>query len=328
MTGNNAGWLWHRLRSYHRLARPVVTLCALVAAAAYLCWHAAAMLALAKRLSLLPTLITIATIYLQWYLVALRDKCLLHTFQVREANLRTLAVINAQQLILNVIPLYLGSMLKAQLDRQEWALPYSPFAMLLTMQSSIALAISSFCGAVGAFWLGQHGLLGIFAFLTFGPVLFALCLVWFRPVPIPLPTLNDANGSVESVPRRFAWQIFLASFLLTLGCQLLQCGRLSTLFGAIGLAHSWADVVLYAAVSQLSLWLVVTPAGIGTKELLFGLVATSSGQSASLGVFTAVTERAIAIACSLVMIGSDQMSSKRRHRLPSKAGSGEGHEPT
>lgn len=328
MTGHNVGRPWSFLPSYHRFARPVVTLVALVVAAAYLCWHAAAMLALAKQVSLVPTLTTIITIYLQWYLVALRDQLLLRTFPARPASLQTLALINAKQLILNVIPLYLGTMLKAQHYRQQLELPYAQCATLFTLQSVIALAISSVCGAIGALWIGQSGWLGLFVLLSFGLALFALLTLHFLPSDPTQPIWACQNRSFHQRPLRFRLQVFLHASTLTLGGQLLHCWRLSTLFGAIGMAHSWADIVLYAGVSQLSLWLVITPSGMGTKELLFGLVATTSGQSASLGVFTAVTERILAIGCALILIGSDQLSRTGNHPPSSATGTGKRAKPT
>lgn len=247
-------------------------------------------------------LIAGTTLGLQWYVGAWRDVLLIRRLTSRPVNVARVFVLNAQQYLFNLLPLAMGTLLKAKRYREEMNVPYTQFGSMFLVQYIVLICVSTAWGIAAAIWL-RHFPIAILFFVIF---VFAVAGL-FAPKQLAqwsprfakqkLLELHEGITLLLSSSRTFS-----AVVCLGVVCHGLQCVRLYALLRCVDPSIAFSDSLLYAAMAHLSLLLMITPSGLGVRELLFAIVARAANHSVVATVMAALVERVLAIGMAFGVI--------------------------
>jgi len=244
-------------------------------------------------------------VIVSWLLRSARDS-IIYRYLGCPVRYGDVFVLNNQQLIINYLPMKLGTVHLATYLRNEFNFSYTSFAGAFFLQHvliSIVAAVSSFV-AVAQFSGPDDRvsilLLVLFAILT--ALLVSVLLFEVRMSWLP-DSVNRRLMTAHTQIREFSRSArqFGSSLAISVGMYLLLVLRIYLLCLIFQFDVSWGAVVVFAGVSQLSLFLAITPGALGVREFFMGALTSLFGFSAATGVILSLAERLVVLALSLVL---------------------------
>ncbi len=255
----------------------------------------------------------IGNLLLAWMARAARDLAIYRKQGIR-IGFVDLLVLNNRQFSLNYLPMKLGTLQFAASLKSRYGLSYSAYAGAFLVQN-ILVAIVASIFSVGA----------ILLFADLGAAESQLLLVAFILVAVSMSWVSITTLRLDFLPRslasrltaihgeitRFASEPAAAawSLLMSVTMFILAVWRLDLLSKILGFDVGVVELVLFSAVSQLSLLFAITPGALGVREFFMGGLARLFGFSSAVGVLLSLSERLIALALSLFFV---VLSSRRR----------------
>jgi uncharacterized membrane protein YbhN (UPF0104 family) len=284
---------------------------ALLAALAFFCIvHWSAIVDSLFRFDALALVIAATTLGLQWCVGAWRDVLLVRRLTPRHVSVARVFILNSHQYVFNLLPLAMGTLLKAKRYRGEMGVPYTQFGSMFLVQYFVLVCVSTAWGIAAAVWLGHLPLA-----MLFSVVMVAAIACLFAPGRIAqwsprfakqkLLELHEGLTLILSSSRTFPGVVCLGVV-----CHALQCIRLYALLRCVDPTIVLSDSLLYAAMAHLSLLLMITPSGLGVREFLYAVVANVANHSVVATVLVALVERVLAIGLAIGAIVANRAAFK------------------
>lgn len=227
-------------------------------------------------------------------------------------------------LLLNHLPLKFGSLFRARYLKHRYGFEYGRFAILvfylniITAMSSVGLSLAALILFYGVDTVEQKTLALVFAALFGG--CFAAAVM---PLPRPrsehrigrfLAKMLDARSSLARRPR----VLVEAMALLTLRFVLTAL-RLALVYHATGVDLHPAGYLILGSIGFASLFVSITPGGLGVREIVLGFGVTALGVPFEQGMLTAMIDRAIllgwsftvGLACTVLLAVKDPAALRR-----------------
>ena len=270
----------------------------------YLYRHSDLALRLIRNADAVLYISIIGNLLLTWMVRAGRDLAIYRNQGIR-IGFFELLVLNNRQLSLNYLPMKLGTLHLAAILKSGYGLAYSGYAGAFLVQNILVSLVASIIsiGTIVLFAdldaIDSRLLLAAF-------ILIAVTMVWapfttlrlgFLPASLTkrLTAIHREIIRFTRVPVIAAW-----SLLLSITMFALTVWRLYLLGRILDLDVSLVELVLFSAVSHLSLLLAVTPGALGVREFFMGGLARLFGFSPAIGVLLSLSERLIALLLSLL----------------------------
>lgn len=282
-------------------------------------WHA--LLETLGKIDATSIAIAGITVGLQWFVGAWRDLLLVRRLTVMPISATRVMTLNSQQYLFNLLPLAMGTVLKAKRYREEMDVSYTQFGSMFLVQYAVLICVSTAWGVIAAIWLG-HFRLAVSFFVIFAFTVTCLTvpkrIAQWSPRFAKHKLLEMHHGISLMISRG---RSFLSVILLGVICHGLQCVRLYVLLHCLDPSIAFGDSLLYAAMAHLSLLLMVTPSGLGVREILFAVIASAANHSVVATVLAALVERVLAIGLALGVIIVSWMVSYRANATVSPTAS-------
>jgi uncharacterized membrane protein YbhN (UPF0104 family) len=212
-----------------------------------------------------------------------------------------LVLLTAASRFLNLVPMKLGSVLKARYLKSETGLKYSAFVVVMLAQIMLSvLAVTivflpAFVAGRLPSTLRDVTVVGL-------ALSFTACLV------ARIRFVRSARLPALLSTSLAAWQRIAADYRVLASAVAIACLRLgihavrfSVLVGAAGLACGWSELVLISAAGELGMIGLLTPHGIGQREALIGAAALGLGLPPDAFVAVAVVDRCLLTVGMLVV---------------------------
>ena len=248
----------------------------------------------------------IGNLLLAWVARAARDLAIYRN-QGIHIGFIDLLVLNNRQFSLNYLPMKLGTLQFAVSLKRRYGLAYSAYAGAFLVQNILVSIVASIFSIVTILLFADLGaidsqlLLGAFFLVAAAMswVSFTTLRMDFLPGSLA-GRLNAIHGEIAQfarVPAAAAW-----SLLMSVTMFILTVWRLDLLSKILDFEVSVVQLVLFSAVSQLSLLFAITPGALGVREFFMGGLARLFGFSSAIGVLLSLSERLIALALSLLFL--------------------------
>jgi uncharacterized membrane protein YbhN (UPF0104 family) len=268
--------------------------------------HADTALRLVRNADAVMYISIIGNLLLAWMARAARDLAIYRNQGVR-IGLFDLLVLNNRQFSLNYLPMKLGTLQFAACLKSRYGLAYSAYAGAFLVQNILVSIVASIfsVGAILIFAdLGSSDsqlLLGAFILIAAAMswVLFTTLRLDFLPRSFAtrLASIHGEITRFTRAPAAAAW-----SLLMSVTMFVLTIWRLDLLSEVLEFKVGVVELVLFSAVSQLSLLFAITPGALGVREFFMGGLARLFGFSPAIGVLLSLSERLIALALSLFLV--------------------------
>ncbi len=245
-------------------------------------------------------------VVVSWLLRSVRDLIIYRSMGCKIAYANVL-VLNNQQVILNYLPMKLGSIHLAAQLRQKYDFSYSGIAGSFLLQQVLVSIVASVCSVLAILLFSAHydttAIILVIVFAVVAAVLMLGLLLDVRISWFP-DFINRSLMGVHAQIRQFSQSAsqLRSSMLVSVGMYALAVLRIYLLCVLLELDVSAAAVVLFASVSQLSLFFAITPAGLGVREFFMGALTSLFGLSAATGVILSLAERFVVLALALVFL--------------------------
>lgn len=199
--------------------------------------------------------------------------------------------------LLNHLPMNAGTIIKAVILKRNTGVPYTHFLALMAGQVLANLLAGGLLGLAvialpSAGHLHQRGTLAC----IFAGVLVA-CVASFY---IPRSLAGEGGGWVRTSIRNFLaglreirrrrGSLFVLAGSTVLGL-LLGAGRFWICFHVLNVEVSFVGSVVFAVIAGLLSLVNITPAGLGIREAMVGMVAAFTGEGFAAGVLASGLER-------------------------------------
>jgi len=287
-----------RLADRRRALRHGLTVVCLAVLAYYVYLYRAEFRSALVRLDLAATAVAMLTIALQILTRAGRDR-ILYRSMGSDVPLGVVHSINVRQNLLNYLPMKAGTIYAAAELKTSHGVGLGRYAAAFAAQSAFTLATTLLLAGI-AVWLdepGAHPLAA--AVLALAGLLTLLVLTVRVPDRFPLP--RRLRTGVETVHEGMDLLLrqrrgLAAAALLSVAAVLLSAWRFQVLVAAgWGPVEYW-DGLAFAVGAQASLFVGLTPAGIGVREAVVGGVASLLELPATAGVFASAMDRVLVLA--------------------------------
>ena len=278
--------------------------------------HADMALRLVRDVDAVLYVLIIGNLLLAWMARAARD-IVIYRSQGIQIGFVDLLVLNNRQFALNYLPMKLGTLQFAASLKSRYGLAYSAYAGAFLVQN-ILVAIVASVFSIGTILLyadlgAAESRILLVAFISIAVAMSWVSVTTLRLDFLPrslASRLTAIHGEVTkfaTVPAAAAWSV-----LMSVTMFILAVWRLDLLSEIMGFDVGVVELVLFSAVSQLSLLFAITPGALGVREFFMGGLARMFGFSSAIGVLLSLSERLIALALSLffVVLSSRQRWSK------------------
>ena len=272
----------------------------------YFYLHADIAVRLVRNVDAVLYFLIMGNILLAWISRAARD-LVIYRNQGIQIGLVDLLVLNNRQFCLNYLPMKLGTLQLAAHLKSIYGLAYSAYAGAFLVQNILVSIVASIF-SIGTILLfadlsaiDSKLLLGAFVLVACAMSWVSFTTLRLDFLPGPFATrLNAIHGEIvrfARLPKVAAW-----SLLMSVTMFILTVWRLDLLSMILEFEVGMVELVLFSAVSQLSLLFAVTPGALGVREFFMGGLARLFGFSPAIGVLLSLSERLIALALSLLFI--------------------------
>jgi uncharacterized membrane protein YbhN (UPF0104 family) len=268
--------------------------------------HADTLLRLVRNADAVLYISIIGNLALAWVARAARDLAIYRNQGIRIAFF-DLLILNNRQFSLNYLPMKLGTLQFAACLKSRYGLAYSAYAGAFLVQNILVSIVASIfsVGAILVFAdLGTSDsrlLLGVFILIAVATswVLFTTLRLDFLPRSFAtrLDSIHGEFTRFARAPAVAAWSLLMSVTMFTL-----TVWRLDLLSEVLEFNVGVVELVLFSAVSQLSLLFAITPGALGVREFFMGSLARLFGFSSAIGVLLSLSERLIALALSLFLV--------------------------
>jgi len=258
-----------------------------------------------KELNLPLFSIIILTIIIQIYCRIIRDHRI-YRLLGQETRLRSLNLIYAKQNILNYLPMKAGTIYASAALKNEFGLPLKKFFYAFIAQNILTVAITLFMALIAFASLQPH----VFQSTEFVIVLFCLfilfvtfgALIKYNKIKFTkIGRISDAVGRglslFNSNPSVFK-EILTLNFISIAATSL----RYSIFLMLFTKYFSISSGIIYAASGFVSLFLSITPAGLGIRESIFSLTSVALQSDPSLGLAISAIERVLILSIMFLII--------------------------
>lgn len=213
-----------------------------------------------------------------------------------------------------VMPFRSGAVARAVYFKNKFGLGITDFVSILGGTYLISFAVLAVSGLIGIFALspeqnaGYYLLVGFLCLILFCcliPILFkvsipdkfiALKLLLIGKIFGKLAAITKAWNDI-SKSKKILWKLVLMvviNFLLTVAIAAVE-------FETIGISLAFAQLVLYSALSGLSMFVSITPSALGIREFVFILTSQIMGIGNQAILNVAVIDRMVLV---LFLIGA------------------------
>jgi len=290
--------------SLKQLLRIMVTILAIGLLGTYI-WHERDLLVSAiQGLSPASFLGVSLTFFCQWILRAKSDQM---TYRAAGFQVDSFHVFryNNIQLALNYLPMKAGTVALALNLKKFHGISYRNFVSIFAAQNLISILVTSllalacipFVSTDTNWTFALPGILGGLIFIS-GILLFAgdkvAFLVKFFGEKIHLLAQGVAVFRSHSRTGLMVIAVNLVSYLLA-------AWRLEVLYQVAGVDASLLQVLIISSAVQISMLFAITPAGLGIREGLVGLMSMALIIPGSAGIITASLERLIVLMWVLII---------------------------
>lgn len=246
----------------------------------------------------------IGNLLMAWMARAARDLAIYRNQGVRIGFLELL-ILNNNQFSLNYLPMKLGTLQFAAHLKSGYGLAYSRYAGAFLVQNILVSLVASIISIGTILLFADLGTVDSRLLLA-AFTLIAAAMVWasfttlrldFLPVSLTsrLTAIHGEIARFARMPLTAAW-----SLLMSVTMFILTVWRLGLLSRILDFDVGAVELVLFSAVSQLSLLFAVTPGALGVREFFMGALARLFGFSSAIGVVLSLSERLIALGLSLI----------------------------
>ena len=267
--------------------------------------HADMALRLVRNVDAVLYVSIIGNLLLAWMARAARD-IVIYRNQEIQIGFIDLLVLNNRQFCLNYLPMKLGTLQLAADLKSKYGLAYSAYAGAFLVQNILASIVASIF-SMGIILLYTDLGAADSQVLLAAFILIVVAMSW---VSFTTLRLNFLPGSLASrltaihgeiakfvrAPAAAAWSLLMSVFMF-----ILTVWRLDLLSNILDFGVGGVELVLFSAVSQLSLLFAITPGALGVREFFMGGLAGLFGFSSAIGVFLSLSERLIALALALLL---------------------------
>jgi uncharacterized membrane protein YbhN (UPF0104 family) len=246
----------------------------------------------------------IVNLLLAWMARAARDLAIYRNQGVRIGFFKLL-ILNNYQFSLNYLPMKLGTLQLAAYLKDRYGLAYSAYAGAFLVQNILVSIVASILSIGTILLFADLGavdsrlLLGAFSLIAVAMfwASFTTLRLGFLPVSLTsrLTAIHGEISRFARMPMTATW-----SLLMSVTMFILTVWRLELLSRILDFDVDVVELVLFSAVSQLSLLLAVTPGALGVREFFMGALARLFGFSSAIGVLLSLSERLIALGLSLL----------------------------
>lgn len=285
----------------------------------YIYRHADMALRLVRGVDAVLYVSIICNLLLAWMARAARDLAIYRNQGIRIGFL-DLLILNNRQFSLNYLPMKLGTLQFAASLKSRYGLAYSAYAGAFLVQNILVVFVASIF-SIGAILLSADLDAAESRLLLVAFVLIAAAVSWVSFTTLRLDflprsfasRLTAIHGEITRfarVPAVAAW-----SLLMSVTMFILTVWRLDLLSKILDFDVGVVELVLFSAVSQLSLLFAITPGALGVREFFMGGLARLFGFSSAIGVLLSLSERLIALALSLFfVVSSSRLRRSKIHR--------------
>jgi hypothetical protein len=224
-----------------RWRRTAILLALLASLVAFCTTHWPAIVEALTRFDATALLVAGFTLGMQWYVGAWRDVLLLRRLTSMPISVTRVFVLNSQQYLFNLLPLAMGTLLKAKRYREEMNVSYTQFGSMFLVQYAVLICVSTAWGVGAAIWLG-HFLLAVSFFVIFAFTI--TCLFVPRQIARWSPRfakhkLVEMHDGISLMISR--GRTFLSVISLGVICHGLQCVRLYVLLHCLDSSIAASD---------------------------------------------------------------------------------------
>ena len=255
----------------------------------------------------------IGNLLLAWMARAARDLAIYRNQGIR-IGFVDLLILNNRQFSLNYLPMKLGTLQVAASLKNRYGLAYSAYAGAFLVQNILVVFVASI------FSIGT-----ILLFADLGATESRLLLAAFILIVAAVSWISFTTLRLDILPRSLAGRLTVIhgeitrfarmpaaaawSLLMSVTMFILTVWRFDLLSKILDFDVGVVELVLFSAVSQLSLLFAITPGALGVREFFMGGLARLFGFSPAIGVLLSLSERLIALALSVLFV---VMSSRSR----------------
>ena len=270
----------------------------------YLFKHADIALRLVRNVDAgLYVLVTI-NLLLSWISRAARDIAI---YRNQGVSIRfwDLVKLNNRQFALNYLPMKVGTVQLAASLKSNYGLAYSAFAGAFLVQNILMSVVASIFSIAVILLFADLGdstsrlLLGAFVSLTLAMGLITFTTIRIKWLPdtmaARLAAVHRETVEFSRSPQTASWSLSMSVAMFVLGVW-----RLDLLGEILDFDVGLIELVLFSAVSQLSLLFAITPGALGIREFFMGGLARMFGFSPAIGVLLSLSERLVALVLSLL----------------------------
>lgn len=248
----------------------------------------------------------IGNLLVSWIARAARDIAIYRN-QGARIEFLDLLVLNNRQFSLNYLPMKLGTLQLAAHLKSRYGLAYSAYAGAFLVQNVLVLIVASVFSIGTIVLFADLGatesrlLLGAFILIVAAMAWVSFTTLRLDFLPRSLASrLTAIHGEIARFtgrPAAAAW-----SLLMSVTMFVLAVWRLDLLSKVLDFDVGVVELVMFAAVSQLSLLFAITPGALGVREFFMGGLARLFGFSSAAGILLSLSERLIALALSLLLV--------------------------
>ena len=246
---------------------------------------------------------------------------MLRSLGVREPFLQGFLLTGAG-FLLNNLPLSAGLVMRAAVLKRDYALSYTRYLSLVTVNALVNVALAALLG-LGALWFsgslrstGSLALPAVFASILIGSVGVVCWPTKFLPTGQAY-VWRRARAFLEGVVElrgnggRLLWLGVLAA------CRIAVAGlRVWICFAAVGTEISPFAASALASTAILFTLFNVTPGNLGLRELAMGGVTAALGSSYAFGIAAASIDRVVLLGYTVVSGLPGIWSLRSRARTP------------
>ena len=210
--------------------------------------------------------------------------------------------------LLNYAPAKVGTVFQANFLKCHYKLSYAHFATFFMYLTLLTTAAASAIGLVAL--IGFYGVGGYETRILCAVFLGALvCSIFFAFVPLPIPR---GSHKLSEILRNFLTgrhyvvcerrTLFVCAVFLVANFVLASI-RFGIIYNSMGQNIHPAGCLILGVVSQVVMFVSITPGALGIRELILGAAAIILGVPLEVGVLAAMIDRAISISWIFVVGG-------------------------
>lgn len=205
--------------------------------------------------------------------------------------------LNASSTLLNYLPLNIGFFYKAKILKNYLAVKYSQFLVIHSFNLILVLVNGSLMGLIVLFinWDKLDTNKTVILFILLGALVVSFAIICFPYKKIPLGSnfiskiLEDILFAFSKIRKSYK-TIFILSIYPTLHLLLIGL-NFWIAFNATGHSLDLFTCVLFAIITNLFLFVNITPQNIGIREIFIGLISVSAGNTFSDGLIVSTIIR-------------------------------------